>query len=391
MSRYDFDAVIDRSGTNSLKWDVSHPDELPLWVADMDFLSCPAVTDAILKRTERGIFGYSIVPKEWHEAYQNWWHGHYGFRPEADSLVFCTGVVPALSSMVRKLTTPAEKVLIQTPVYNIFFNSILNQGRFVIESPLDYRDGRYFINFERLEKDLSDPQCTMMFLCNPHNPAGRIWTREELAEIGRLCAKHGVIVVSDEIHCDLTAPGTSYIPFASVNSECAGNSVTCWSPGKTFNMAGLNSAAVMIPNPKLRYKVERGLNTDECAEPNAFAVQAAIAAYTEGDEWLQELRAYLQGNREFTVKYLKENLPEIYPVPQDATYLMWLDVSAFTDDSRRLCGFLKDEHHLWLSHGSQFGSGGEHFVRLNTACPGKILEEALARLTAGCLNFRQRR
>lgn len=386
----DFDTVTDRSGTNSLKWDDSRPDELPLWVADMDFRTCPAITEAIMERAAHGIYGYSIIPAEWNEAYRKWWSDRHGYTPSAESLVFCTGVVPALSSIVRKLTTPAEKVLIMTPVYNIFFNCILNQGRFVKEFPLECRNSSYFIDFEKLEEYLSDPQCTMMFLCNPHNPVGRIWTAEELERIGSLCHRYGVIVVSDEIHCDLTRPGTEYVPFASINEECAQNSITCWSPGKSFNMAGLNSAAVMIPNPSLRYRAERGLNTDECAEPNAFAIQATVAAYTWGNDWFEKLRTYLFANADHARSRILAEIPEVGVTPMNATYLMWLDVSAITSDSRILTDFLRSAYGLRVSDGCQFGTGGEKFIRLNVACPRIILDRALDRFVEGCLNFKQR-
>lgn len=386
--RYDFDRVIDRRNTNSLKWELRHPDELPMWVADMDFAVCPEIKEAIISRAQHGIFGYSIIPEEWYKAYSSWWEKRHSYRPPENSLVFCTGVVPALSSLVRKLTTPAEKVLIQTPVYNIFYNSIINQGRFVLESPLVCRDdGSYEIDFDRLEKDLSDPQCTMMFLCNPHNPVGKIWSREDLARIGELCHRHGVTVVADEIHCDLTVPGREYIPFASVNETCADISVSCWAPSKTFNIAGLNTAAVMIPNPRLRYRAERGLNTDECAEPNAFAVQAAVAAFTHGAVWLDELRDYLYENARMVFSRIEKELPSVTVTRHEATYLLWINVSAITEGSDRLGAFLRRKYHLRLSSGTQYGPGGEKFLRLNIACPKALLKEGLNRFIAGCLDF----
>lgn len=388
--RFDFDRMTDRSGTDSLKWKLSSEDEIPLWVADMDFEVAPEITGAIVARARHGIFGYSVIPPEWEASYRKWWLEEHNYRIPDGALVFCTGVVPAISSLVRKLTTPAEKVLIQTPVYNIFFNCILNQGRFVVESPLDYRDGRYEINFERLETDLSDPQCSMMILCNPHNPVGKIWSKEELARIGELCHKYGVTVISDEIHCDLTVPGKEYVPFASVNELCAGISVTCIAPSKTFNMAGLCSAAVMAPDPRLRYKASRGLNTDECAEPNAFAVRAAIAAWTYGKPWLEELKAYLEENRQAVFAYLKENVPELTVIDNDATYLLWIDVAAFAADSVKLAAYLRKHHRVWLSPGTQYGAVGKHFVRLNIAAPRARLMEGVRRFAAGVRAFGER-
>lgn len=291
--RYDFSKMTDRRGSNSMKWDVGEQ-ELPMWVADMDFTTAPEVIAAIKEKADRGIFGYTIVPDAWYLAISGWWERRHGFVMEKEWLIFTTGVVPAISSIVRKMTTVGENIVVQTPVYNIFFNSIVNNGRNVLESPLRYDGTTYEIDFVHLEQQLANPQTTMMILCNPHNPVGKIWTREELTQIGELCHKHHVLVVSDEIHCDLTDPGRSYIPFASVAPVCRKNSITCVAPTKAFNLAGLQTAAVIVPNPVLRHKVNRGLNTDEVAEPNALAMEATIAAYTKGEAWLDELRSYIR-------------------------------------------------------------------------------------------------
>jgi cystathionine beta-lyase len=289
---------------------------------------------------------------------------------------------------VRKLTTPAEKVLIQTPVYNIFFNSIVNNGRQVLESPLVYENGTYHIDFCDLEEKLADPQTSLMILCNPHNPCGNIWDRETLGRIGELCQKHHVTVISDEIHCDLTDPGYAYIPFASVSDACRENSVTCIAPTKAFNIAGLQTAAVSVPNPYLRHKVWRGLNTDEVAEPNAFAVDAAIAAFTDGGAWLDELRAYLAENKKTALAFFeKESLP-LKPVVSHATYLMWINCSTLWKTSGEAAQFLRETTGLYLSEGGQFGGDGTSFLRMNLACPRTVLLEGLNRLkegiTTGC-------
>ena len=282
---YDFDTVISRKNTSSLKWNVKE-NELPMWVADMDFQTAPEIIRALKARTEHGIFGYSEVEDDWYKAYISWWSRRHGLKIEKDWLVFCTGVIPAISSSVRKLTTPNENVVIQTPVYNIFFNSIINNGCRPLENALIYENGEYRMDFEDLEMKLSDPQTTLMLLCNPQNPTGKIWDFKTLKTVGDLCAKYNVTVISDEIHCDLVAPGKEYIPFASVSENCKNNSITCIAPTKAFNIAGLNTAAVCIPNKELRHKIWRALNTDEVAEPNAFAVGAAVAAFTEGEAWL---------------------------------------------------------------------------------------------------------
>ena len=384
--QYDFDKVIDRRNTNSLKWDVPER-ELPMWVADMDFQTAPEIISALQKRTEHGVFGYSVVPDEWYDAYVHWWRDRHHFTMEKDWLIFCTGVVPAISSMVRKLTTAGEKVLVQTPVYNIFFNSIVNNGRIILENELLYDGNSYSMDFEDLERKLSDPQTTLMLLCNPQNPAGRIWERETLEKVGELCWKHHVRVISDEIHCDLTFPGQEYIPFASVSDKCRMNSITCLAPTKAFNIAGLQTAAVSVPDPVLRHKVNRGLNTDEVAEPNAYAVQAAVAAFTEGAPWLDELREYLWGNRQYVQTFLEKELPQVKLVESQATYLLWLDCEKIAKDTEPLADFLRKETGLYVTAGGCYGSGSQKFLRVNIACPRVTLEDGMNRLKTGLQKF----
>jgi cystathionine beta-lyase len=379
---YDFDKKVERRNTDSLKWDVAEG-ELPMWVADMDFETAPEIISAIQKRTCQGVFGYSIVPDEWYQAITDWWKRRHHFQMEKEWLIFCTGVVPAISSIVRKMTTVGENVLIQTPVYNIFFNSIVNNGRKVLESPLKYGKEGYSIDFSDLEEKLAEPQTTMMILCNPHNPVGKIWDRETLKKIGDLCLKHHVLVVSDEIHCDLTAPGSEYVPFASVSESCRENSITCIAPTKTFNLAGLQTAAVLVPNENLRHKVNRSLNTDEVAEPNSFAITAAVAAFREGETWLNELRKYLHENKETVKTYLARELPNITLIPSEATYLLWLDCRNLGGSSAELAAFIRKETGLYLSEGSLYGKAGEGFLRMNIACPRNMVKEGLVRLKQG--------
>ena len=387
---YRFDEVIDRRGTGSLKWDVAE-NELPMWVADMDFPTAPCVRRAIEKRAAHGVFGYSILPDKLFDAYRNWWGKHHGLEIRNEELIFTTGVIPALSTAVRKFTTPAEKVIIQTPVYNTFVNSIVNNGCRVLENPLIYRDGKYEMDFEDLEKKLSDPLATMMILCNPQNPAGKIWSREELARVGALCRKHHVLVFADEIHCDLTAPGCAYVPFASVDETCRMNSITALAPTKTFNIAGINTAAVFVPEEGLRQRMNRALNTDEVAEPNAFAVDAAVAAFSdEGWEWLTALRNYIDENKNTVRAFLEKELPDVYALPQDATYLMWLDVSRYTDDSEALQQFIREKTGLFVMPGAEYNGNGNLFLRLNTACPRSMLEDGLNRLKTGLDLWRSR-
>lgn len=385
---YDFDTPVSRRNTNSLKWDIKE-NELPMWVADMDFETAPEIKEAICKRAEHGVFGYSVVPDEWYQAYIDWWKKRHGFTMKKDWLIFSTGVIPTISSVVRKLTTPAEKVLIQTPVYNIFFNSILNNGRQVLENPLKYDGTNYHIDFDDLEEKLSDPQTSLMILCNPHNPVGKIWDRETLIRIGELCFRHNVVVLADEIHCDLTDPGCEYIPFASVSENAMENSITCISPTKTFNLAGLQTSAISVPNRRLRHKVWRGLNTDEAAEPNSFAAEAAAAAFTKGEPWLDELREYIFRNKKTAADFLAAEIPEIKLVPSQATYLLWLDCSSIPGfEGKAAARFIREKTGLYLSSGTQYGGDGKSFLRMNIACPQEILKDGLNRLKQGIYDYK---
>ena len=399
--KFNFDEIIDRRNSNSLKWAVGK-DELPMWVADMDFRAAPCILEALQEAVKHGIFGYSEISTQWALAYQNWWQKRHNFRIEEHWLIFCTGVVPALSSLVRKFTTPNESVLVQSPVYNCFFSSIQNNGAKVLCNELVYENGKYEIDWTDFEEKLSDPQTTLFILCNPHNPVGKIWSKDELARMGELCAKHGVTVISDEIHCDLCEPNLRYTPFASINETNANISISCISPTKAFNIAGLNSAAVFAKNKFLRHKAWRAFNTDEIAEPNAFAVAATVAAFEKGEEWLDELRIYLSENKKIVREFLSENLPYIEALPCDATYLMWLDCSNLINlsgeipiatsenlkiphfaefkNSTELANFIRSKSGLYLSSGEIYGKGGEKFLRLNIATTRANLLDGLERL-----------
>lgn len=376
---YDFDTVNDRRSEFSMKWDVNDG-ELPMWVADMDFKTAPEITEAIVKRAEHGIFGYTDVPARWKNAVISWYKKRHSLTIEYDSLMFSTGVVAAISSIVRKLTTPNENVVLLTPVYNIFFNSIINNGCRALECPLIYDGEKYEINWTDFEEKLSNKQTTLFILCNPHNPTGVIWDRETLAKIGALCKKYHVTVISDEIHCDISDPGYDYVPFASVNDECKYNSITCIAPTKTFNLAGLQTSAVYVPDEYLFHKVWRALNTDEVAEPNVFAMTASIAAYEHGEKWLDELREYLYLNKKAVRGFIEKNIPEINIVNSHATYLLWLDCSKICENTDALADDIRAKTGLYLSKGSAFGKGGEAFLRMNTACPKRTLDDGLNRL-----------
>lgn len=384
MKKYDFDKTTDRRKFDTLKWDMPEG-TLPMWVADMDFECAPAIRDAVEARAAHGIFGYSDVPKTYFESVSGFFERLTGYRHDPEDMIFSTGVVAIISSCVRKLTTPAEKVLIQAPVYNIFYNSILNNGRVVVSSDLVYENGEYHIDFADLEEKMSDPQTTLMILCNPHNPVGKIWSKEELARIGELAYKHGVRVISDEIHFPLTDPGKTCVPFASVSEKCRMNSVTCVSASKAFNLAGIGAACAIVSDPQLHHKVWRGINTDEVGEPNAFAVSASVAAYTECDEWLSEVREYIAENKKYCYSFIENNIPGLKVVRGDATYLMWVDASAFTNDSRALQEEIFEKTGLYVSSGASYGESGKCFLRINLATSRANVIDGMMRLKRALL------
>lgn len=384
MSKYDFDKITDRKGTNSLKWNVSDG-VLPMWVADMDFAVCPDIQDAIKARAQHPIFGYSVEPAEWSKAYIDWWGERHDTVIKKDMLLFSTGVIPTISTTVRRIAAPGEGVIVMTPVYNVFFNCINNSERRVVENPLKYdaESMRYDIDFEDLEAKAALPDTKLLLLCNPQNPAGRIWTREELARIGDICKANGVMVLSDEIHCDLTLPGVDYVPFMSASDTCKDISITAIAPSKTFNIAGLQSSAVVVPNRQLRRTIWNGLNADEVGEGNCFACDAAIAAFTKGGQWLDELREYIAENKRIAVEFINNNVTKLRATVSDATYLLWVDTTALTPNSDKLALHLKDEAKLFVTRGGAYGGNGEGFLRINLACPRSVLMDGLERLKAG--------
>ena len=385
---FDFDQIIDRRATNAYKWDVG-ADELPMWVADMDFATAPAIVNAIARRLEQGAFGYNTVPESFRDSIIRWWRTRHQYTMEKEWILYCTGVVPAISSIVRKMTEIGDDVVVLAPVYNIFYNSILNNDRKVSASGLRYEDGNYAIDFADLEEKLARSTVSLFIFCNPHNPIGKVWDRQTLERVAELCIKHDVLVVSDEIHCDLTHIGHKYTPFASVSEAIAERTITCVAPTKTFNIAGLQTAAIVIPNKEIRARVDRGINTDEVAEPNSFAIQAAEAAFDEGEGWLEELREYLEQNRKLLVGSLKRLVPEVHVVEAEATYLAWIDCAAITDDTQELCAFIRERTGLYLSEGNIFGGNGSRFVRWNYACPKALLADGIRRFGEGVALYRK--
>ena len=378
---YDFDTVIPRRGTDSCKWDTpAQEDVLPMWVADMDFRTAPAVIEALQRRVAHGIFGYTKVPVAYYNAIGGWFARRHGWRIDRRWIVCTTGVVPALSAVIKALTKPGDRVIVQTPAYNCFFSSIRNNGCELSSNGLSYRDGRYTVDFEDLEAKAADPKAKLLLLCNPHNPVGRVWTPEELRRMGEICLRHGVLVVADEIHCELTYDGHDYTPFASLSEEFLRHSVTCNSPSKAFNLAGMQIANIVAADEGVRRRIDRAVNDNEVCDVNPLGVAALTAAYNEGAEWLDALRAYLRENYRFLRRYFQEHLPQYAVLPLEGTYLAWIDCRAAGTGSERLAERLLDQGRLMVSPGTLYGPGGEGFIRLNIACPQRTLGEGLERL-----------
>lgn len=378
--QYDFDTIIPRRGTNSYKWDT--PEEegvLPMWVADMDFRTAPAIVDALSRRVEHGIFGYTKVPDAYYDAVVRWFGSRHHWQIDPRWMIYTSGVVPALSAIIKALTEPGDKVIVQTPAYNCFFSSIRNDGCELSANNLVYRGGRYTIDFDDLEAKAADQRAKLLLLCNPHNPVGRVWTQEELLRIGEICLRHGVMVVADEIHCELVFPPYAYTPFASVSEEFQRRSVTCISPSKAFNIAGLQIANIVAEDDDMRQRIDRAININEVCDVNPFGVEATIAAYNEGEEWLTQLIDYLQGNYDYMRDFCAEHLPRFPLAKLEGTYLVWMDCSALRLPSETLEQALIEEAGLWLNAGAMYHSPQEGFMRWNIACPRTRLAEALER------------
>lgn len=389
MSKYDFETVINRRNTASLKWDVKE-NELPMWVADMDFPVCPDITEALRKRIEHPIYAYTYPTEEWYQAYIDFYRDRHHTDIKKDWLVFSLGVVPTISSSVRKLTKPGESVVITTPVYNIFFNSIVNNQRKPLEVPLLNENGKYFFDFDGLEKAFSREDVSLFILCNPQNPVGRIWTKEELSKIGELCRKYHVTVLSDEIHCELVRPGMEYVPFIEADEQNRDIAVMAISVTKPFNLAGIQTSAIVIPNEELRKKVVRQINTDEVAEPNILSCPAAISALSCGREWLDELREVIFDNRKTMEDYIEKYIPQLSVTKSDSTYLVWIDVKNLVSDASVFTSFLREKTGLYVCDGDVYGKGGETYFRINVACPKKTLMDGLERLKKGVKLFLER-
>ena len=380
--KYNFDEIIPRRNTNSVKWDEAAQDDIiPLWVADMDFRVLPQITEALRQRVDHGVFGYTHVPDSYYESVIRWFkdrHGLQGVKPS--DIIYTSGVVPAISAIVRGLTLPGDKVLVQTPVYNCFFSSIRNQGCMVEENHLVYKNNTYVVDWDDFERKCADSRVRIFLLCNPHNPAGRVWKKEELQRMGEICQKHDVFVISDEIHCELVMPGNEYTPFASLSDDFLKNSATCVAPTKAFNIAGLQIANIIVKDRTMRERIDRAINIHEVCDVNPFGVIATEAAYTEeGAEWLRQLNTYLFANYRFLCDFFSKHFPSLEVVKLEGTYLVWVDCSSLGKSSTEIVNNLY-RHGVWMNDGVMYGENQSAFIRINIACPRKILEEGLLRM-----------
>ncbi len=377
---YDFDKVISRRNSDSFKWDTIPNDEiLPMWIADMDFQTAPAIINALHGRIDHGIYGYTHVPDSYYEAVTNWFSRRHNWNIQRDWILYMSSVVPALAVAIKSLAKPGDNMLIQGPVYNHFYSVISNCHCKELSSSLVYANNTYTIDYEDLERKAADPKTTLMILCNPHNPAGRVWKREELQRIGEICIRNGVTIVSDEIHCELVMPGHEYIPFASISEEFAQHSVTCMSPSKAFNIAGLQIANIVCANVDIRKKLQHAIEENEFSNINCFGIVAAQAAYNEGEEWLEALLKYLHSNYQYMVDFCRENLPEFPITIMEGTYLAWMNISVLGKTSAELEVDLKEKGNLWINAGTMYGPEGEGFMRWNIACPRETLADGLQR------------
>ena len=387
-NQYNFDIVTPRQHTNSYKWDsATNPDVIPLWVADMDFCTAPAVQEAIMKRAQHGIYGYVSVPGEYYNALTQWFAHRHGWTIDAQNVIYTTGVVPAISAIIKAVTLPGEKVLVQTPVYNCFFSSIHNNGCQIAENRLILRNNRYEIDFADFEKQASDPKVRAFLLCNPHNPVGRVWSKDELEMMAHICLKHNVFIIADEIHCELVFSPHRYTPLGTLGTNIEQHAAICTSPSKAFNIAGLQIANIVAVDDNIRQRIDRAININEVCDVNPFGVEALIAAYTYGEDWLEALLEYIYAKYLFATDFISKNIPALHTIELEGTYLLWVDCSAWHMPSEELEKQLLKEAHLWLNAGSMYGSAGEGFMRINLACPRATLTTALQRLASFGLKF----
>lgn len=384
---YDFSRPTDRRGTDSYKWDSApEADIIPLWVADMDFETFPGITEALQRRVAHGIFGYTRVPEAYYEAVCRWFGKRHGWHINREDIIYTSGVVPAVSAVIKALTLPGDQVIVQGPVYNCFFSSIRNNGCEMVSNSLIYNkeELRYEIDFDDLERKLKHERARLMLLCNPHNPGGRVWTRDELTRVAELCRKYGVRVVSDEIHCELTLYDNEYVPFGSLPDELSRGSITCCSPSKAFNTAGLQIANIVCRDAEVRNRIDRAININEVCDVNPFGVIALQAAYSdEGYEWLTQLRKYISANYDLLMERFARELPKCKVMRMEGTYLAWIDCSELHIPSDEIEEMLMHENKVWVNAGSMYGAEGAAFIRINMACTSELLNEGITRIVNG--------
>ena len=383
--KYDFDTITDRRGTNCLKYDFAKERGkkegiLPLWVADMDFPTAPGILKRLETAVQHGIFGYSEGKEPYFEAVSGWYQKHFGWKVQREWLIKTPGVVFAISAAIRAFTREGDAVLLQQPVYYPFKEVIEDNHRILVNNPLQLVEGHYEINFEDFEKKIVEQKVKLFLLCSPHNPVGRVWKEWELLKLGEICLKHGVLVVSDEIHSDFVWPGNRHMVFASLSEKFSSITVTCTAPSKTFNLAGLQVSNIFIPNPKLRREFRKAVAQTGYSQLNLMGLLACQAAYEEGEEWLSQLKEYLEGNLSFVRKYLKEYLPQIHLIEPEGTYLIWLDFRELGLTEAQREDLIVNKAGLWLDSGAMFGVDGEGFERINLACPQAILKQAMEQL-----------
>lgn len=387
---YDFSRPTERHGTDSYKWDSApETDIIPLWVADMDFETFPGITEALQRRVAHGIFGYTRVPEAYYEAVCNWFGKRHGWHINREDIIYTSGVVPAVSAVIKALTLPGDQVIVQGPVYNCFFSSIRNNGCETVSNSLIYNkeELRYEIDFDDLERKLAHERARLMLICNPHNPGGRVWTRDELTRVAELCHKYGVRVVSDEIHCELTLYDNEYVPFGSLPDELSHGSITCCSPSKAFNTAGLQIANIICRDAEVRNRIDRAININEVCDVNPFGVIALQAAYSdEGYEWLTQLRAYISSNYDLLRERFARELPKCKVMRMEGTYLAWIDCSELHISSDEIEEMLMHENKVWVNAGSMYGTEGAAFIRINMACTSELLNEGITRIVNGLGN-----
>ncbi len=384
-NKFDFDEVLDRRGTASEKWDFmkerfGYEDLLPLWVADMDFRSPQPVIEALVSRAKHGVFGYTGLTQPYYDSVISWYKRRYNWAIRKDWIVFTPGVIPAIAYAIRSFTNPGDKIIVQTPVYYPFFNTIEANGRQVLENPLKFKNDHYEMDFDDLEKKAKDPRAKMMILCSPHNPIGRVWTRKELTRLGEICIENGLLVISDEIHSDIRYPGIVFTNFATISGEFANSSITCTSASKTFNLAGLQISNIIIPNDKIRQNFQNAVSTMGMDLPNSFSGLAVQVAYDRCGTWLDQLLTYLKGNLDFLKEFIKKNIPEVKVIEPQATYLVWLDFRKIEPDPEKLQKLLLKDAKVAFVEGNIFRSGGDGFERINIACPRSVLKRALEQM-----------